>query len=188
MKTPLQFDLGMASYTARDADGFYRLQVRLFGDAGSQPFEAYHPAGFLGRPRDPDVGPDGAPKLGPTVLYGYEGNQGHALPLNDPRVMPLLPEVKLGGSIQYAHLADGSVSYALFDGDTGAWTLKVGGTTVKVETSGTEIGGAGAKLLITQDLLTWITTELLVKLAAAPGGPITVTPPSNVTTTTTRAA
>jgi hypothetical protein len=183
----IAWDVGMSAYTTRDADGFYRVQIAGFAKAGSQPFEAYHPVGFLGRQRDPEVDPSGAPKLGPTTLYGLEGNQGHAILLNDPRAAGRLPEVKLGGSMQYADTG-GDVAYALFDGDTGAWTLKVGGTTVKVEASGTEIGGAGAKALINQDLLTWITSELIPKLATAPGGSITVTPPSNITTTTTRAA
>jgi hypothetical protein len=185
--TPIPFDLGMSAYTARDADGFYRIQIAGFTNAGSQPLEAYHPVGFLGRQRDPEVDAAGAPKLGPTTLYGYEGNQGHALPLSDPRAMALLPEVKLGGSIQYAHLASG-VAYALFDGDTGAWTLRVGSNTAVVDETSIELGGATAKTLVNADLLTWITSELIAKLAAAPGGPITVTPPSNVTTTTTRAA
>lgn len=187
MTGALAFDLGMSAYTARDADGFYTVQIVGFGSGGSQPVEAYHPAGFLGRPRDPDVDPGGAPKLGPTLLYGQEGNQTHALLLNDPRVAGRLPEVKRGGSMQYADTG-ASVAYALFDGDDGTWTLKVGETTAKVDASGIELGGATAKTLITQDLLTWITSELLVKLAAAPGGPITVTPPSGITTTTTRAA
>lgn len=185
--TPISFDLGMSAYTARDADGFYTVQIVQFGAGGNQPVEAYHAAGFLGRPRDPDVDPSGTPKLGPSVLYGQEGNQTHALLLNDPRVAGRLPEVKRGGSMQYADTGTG-VSYALFDGDTGAWTLHVLGQTVVVTSSGVEIGGAGAKFLVTQDLLTWITTELIPKLALAPGGPITVTPPSDITTATTRAA
>jgi hypothetical protein len=187
MTGAIAFDLGMCAYTVRDPDGFYRVQISEFGSGGSQPVETYHPAGFLGRPRDPDVDPEGAARLGPTVLYGYEGNQRHALVLSDPRVAGRLPEVKRGGSMQYADTGT-DVAYALFDGDDGSWTLKVGGNTVVVDDASIELGGAGAKTLVNQDLITWIMAKLLPKLALAPGGPIEVDPPESVTTTTTRAA
>jgi hypothetical protein len=123
----LSFDLGMASYVVRDADGFYNVQVSLFATraGGSQPMEAYHPTGFLAVPRDPAVDPEGKPRLGASTLYGYEGNQVHAILLNDPRVMALLPEVKRGGSIQYAHLPNDKVAFSLYDGDNGTFQIYV---------------------------------------------------------------
>ncbi len=183
----IAWDVGMSAYTTRDADGFYRVQIAGFANAGSQPLEAYHPVGFLGRQRDPEVDPSGAPKLGPTTLYGWEGNQGHALPLSDPRVIALLPEVKGGGSIQYAHLASG-VSYVLLDGDDGTCTIKVGNTTAVVDETGIELGGASAKTLVNADLLTWITTVLIPPLNALLGPGVVTPPPPTATTTTTRAA
>jgi len=125
--TSMEWDLGVATYTLRTEDGFYEVQLDLYGaeETGAPAMEAYHPCGFIGRPRDPDVDPDGTPTLGATVLYGFEGNQGHALHLNDPRVAPLLPEVKKGGAMVYAHRADGKVSFELFDGDDGTWQVYV---------------------------------------------------------------
>jgi hypothetical protein len=135
----LSFDLGMAAYIVLDADGFYNVQVSLFGSGstGSQPMEAYHPTGFLSVPRDPDVDPEGKPRLGANVLYAWEGNQAHAILLNDPRVMGLLPAVKKGGAAWYAHLPNNKVAFSLFDGDDGTFQIYVPhgttGTTIAID-------------------------------------------------------
>jgi len=157
----LRFDLGVSTYTERDADGYYRVQIDWPGGKGGQPVESYHPCGFLGRPRDPSVDPNGRPHIGGTTLWAWEGSQGHAIPLSDPRVAGRLPEVKKGGSIQYADTSAGAekAPFALFDGANGSWQLYVpyGSTaaTIAVDVSmpGVEsvqiVHGAGMKIVMT---------------------------------------
>lgn len=155
----LSFDLGMTAMTTRDADGFYRVQIDGYGDAGGQPMEAYHPCGFFGRPRDPVVDPSALVDVGATVLYAEEGNKAHAIHLNDPRAMSGLPEVKKGGTIAYPHRADSKASFELFDGDNGSFQLYVAyGSTaatiaIDVSTHGAEsiqiVHGAGMRIAMT---------------------------------------
>lgn len=121
----LSFDLGMSAFTTRDADGFYRVQIDGYGDAGGQPMESYHPCGLFGRPRDPAVDPNALVDVGATVLYAEEGNKAHAVHLNDPRAMAGLPEVKKGGVMMYAHRGDSKATFQLMDGDNGTWQLYV---------------------------------------------------------------
>lgn len=114
--------------TDRDADGFIGLQVDVYGEqkSGAPPFEAHFPPGIIHRHRDPDVGPDGQPTLGANVLYAWEGNTGHAIPLTDPRVVALLPNtVEPGGTLLYAHRDDGQLSIMRLSGTDGAFVVYV---------------------------------------------------------------
>lgn len=101
MADVLEFDIAPVAYTERDADDFYRAQVDPLGDKGAPSFEVYHPYGFVGRPEDPDVAPDAKVVRGATALYAYEGDQGTAILMNDPRVMEKLPGCGKGESFMY---------------------------------------------------------------------------------------
>lgn len=101
------------------ANGFIGVQPVPLGDGGSmQPIEAHSLPGFISRPRDPDA-VNGVPTSAANVLVGWEGSRGHAIMLGDPRVMPKLPQVKKGGSIQYAERDDGKVVFFALDGGDG---------------------------------------------------------------------
>ncbi len=78
--------------------------------------EQHSPYGFRARPLDPDADGKGA-----QALFAFEGSRGHAIALEDPRVTPLLPEDKKGGSCHYC----GHGGFANFDGDDATWTLYV---------------------------------------------------------------
>lgn len=240
-------------FTERTPEGFLRLTADPYGDAqgGGTPLESASPFGFLSRPRDPDVDGDGAPlAAGAAGLLVLEhGGHDYAIPTQDPRFAAKLPEVKKGGSMQYAITAEGKAAFSLFDGDHGTWqvyvphgetastiaidtrdsakasiqlqhgagmgiTLEAGGkhpviirnrtNTVAIVVNDDEVivnsgvvriqggvvmGGEAAKPLVTAELIAWITGALLPKLAAAPGGPITVDPPpASALTANTKAA
>jgi len=116
----LSFDFGQAILSEYDEHGFIGLQIDHYGDnAGGQSAEAHFPYGFLSRPLDPDNDPQGQPS-GATALWWYEGDRIHAMPLCDPRVMPKLPQLGKGGSMQYG--ATGS--HVLIDPTTGAIAIK----------------------------------------------------------------
>lgn len=130
----------------------------LGGDASCAPGIAYHPFGFVGRPKDPDVDPDsGAILNGPRVLYWYEGSTLHTVLLDDPRRTQKLPELERGGAMMYADADGAFVRYAA-DG-----TLEVrapAGKPVTVQV------GAGAKVKVT-DATVAIGDDAAVPLAKA---------------------
>lgn len=126
MDTGINFRIHQVSYSEVDANGFIGIQFDAFGEekSGMPAVEAHHPFGFMSRPSDPDVDPDGSPKFGCNVLVGWDGEEAHAWPLSDPRSRLVLPVLLRGESIQYGaagnfvrcHL-DGRVS--LFTTDDG---------------------------------------------------------------------
>lgn len=114
----LEFDLSVATLTQYD-DGFLGVQIKDYGDedqAGGVPFELHSPFGFLSRPDDPD-----SSGLGCQVLYSATGNDTHAWLSHDPRYIPLLPQLKKGGSMQYCKKG----AFAQFDGDDGSYTIYI---------------------------------------------------------------
>jgi hypothetical protein len=114
------WECGQVVLTDLDSDGFPIAQPDgLGGDPRIEPYRLIHQFGFSSRPRDPDVGPDGAPVQGGgcTALIGIDGHDKYLLPLDDPRAIDLRPDSGAGGSVQYAHRLDGLQSYAHFDPD-----------------------------------------------------------------------
>ena len=120
MNSYLGWDLGVATFTAYDDDGFIGVQIDAFGEneSGMPPFEALHPYGFASRPDDPEE--DGT---GCAALYFYKGNQARAMFMHDPRPMELLPNIQKGESFQYSRYGsfvrchrDGKISIFTHDG------------------------------------------------------------------------
>lgn len=122
---PFEFDLGVSLMTEYDSDEFLGAQFDALGeqDAGVPPAEQHHPYGFMGRQNDPDVDGSGNPIKGTTLFRWHEGSQEHVMALGDPRVIPNLPRLAPGESIQYGaqgqftrHMADGSIAMYVSDG------------------------------------------------------------------------
>lgn len=113
----LVWDIGTCMFTGYDGDGFPELQAGVYGgELGSaQPLEHHSLFGFFSRPLDPEG------DVGCQVLYAWEGNRGHALPLGDSRVMVKVPTLPKGSSVQYA--ADGG--FGSLDAEKHTWTLYV---------------------------------------------------------------
>lgn len=97
-------DIGHLGKSVYEEDGTLQAAVDLFGeDASCAPGIAYHPYGFLGRPKDPDTDPkSGAITNGPRTLYYFEGSTLHTMPLDDPRVTRNLQRLQKGSSMQYS--------------------------------------------------------------------------------------
>lgn len=122
------FDLDMAqAILTTYTDGFLGIGVDVPGQeqAGTSTFDARFPYGTFGRPRDPDVSTDQTRRIGATVLYGYAGTSRHAWPLDDPRVMPKLPQAPKGTWGAYADTGRADLPVMVLDGATGSYALRV---------------------------------------------------------------
>lgn len=166
--------------TIERKNGFLNFGLDRLGgeEGGGLLLYSLHPYGFRSQPRDPTKGDDGETNEGAGLLaFNLGGGDEGAIPTQDPRVE--LPDEGKGGSMLYAWTGS-AVSSLVISGTDGK---------VRVTAPETIIGeDAQAKALVKEDaLMQWINTTLLPKLAAAPGGPIEVTPPSNIGTTATRA-
>lgn len=125
----VEWDLVNTATTSIDEDGFELSQHDADGEQGSLPFETHHPQGLWSRPFDGVTGSDGqvdAAQSGNQLIF-YLGGVGHALKLEDPRVMPNVPAPAPGETVLYGHVgcftrfhADGSVSIATTDSGGGA--------------------------------------------------------------------
>ncbi len=100
--------------TQRDADGFVGIQLET--DSGDGPLvEQQHTFGFFSRPLDPT-------DEGACTAFGFDtGDDTHAILGYDARIVPKIPELPKGSSMQYG--ATGS--YHQIAGDTGIQTLYV---------------------------------------------------------------
>lgn len=109
-------ELGVAVATFYDDDGFLGVQCDVYGegDAGMPPYQGLAPYGFYGRPRDP-----GADGKGANVLYWNDGDESHAIALNDPRVAAVLPTLPKGGSVHHG----GWGGFAIWDDDAETYTV-----------------------------------------------------------------
>lgn len=115
----MDWDLGIATLSEYDKDGFLGVQIDAYGEqkSGAPTFEAHHAYGFKSRPLDPEVDASAQPTANAcSVLRGWEGSRGHIWLLGDNRVTPKLPPLEKGGSIQYG--ATGS--FWVIDGKTGS--------------------------------------------------------------------
>lgn len=145
---------------------------RLGGrEGGGQNPLSMHPYGLRSRTRDWDTDANGNPTKGAgLLLLDLGGGDEGALPTQDPRVQ--LEDEGKGGTQLYGWTGS-EVSSIRISGDDGKIRVKAPETLV----------GDAPKALANEDLVTWINTVLRPKLAAAPGGPIEVDAPANVTTT-----
>lgn len=122
----LDWQYGSSLLSEYDADGFLGIQIDAYGEqaSGMPTFEAIHPQGFAGRPRDPSEAGAG------TNLYFFQGDQAFVLSTQDPRSITggYVPGLTKGSSIQYGDRGvddDGNAkgpSFYLIDGDDGTHT------------------------------------------------------------------
>jgi hypothetical protein len=136
--------------TQRDSDGFVGIQLER--DSGDGPLvEQQHAFGFFSRPLDPDD--DGS-----CTAFGFDdGDDTHAILGYDARIVPKIPELPKGSSMQYG--ATGS--YHQIAGDTGTHTLylpyedNTKCQTVQISPDGISIiQGDGTAILATPDGVT----------------------------------
>lgn len=130
-----EWDIGIATKTTIDADGFMTVQVDRFGgtDQGGSPMEVHFPLGMVAYPLDPDVDASGQPTNGCSFLFATEGDKLHAFPLSDPRVVALLPIGQPGETYFYGSKgqfirfhADASISiYTTDDGTPNGRTISL---------------------------------------------------------------
>jgi hypothetical protein len=112
MPRPLEWDIGVQIASVMDDQGFEDVQYDAEGEgaSGASPIERHHFYGLWGRALDPalNTAPPGKPGNGqpdPTkgaqLLYAYEGSQGHAWTMEDPRVLAIIPIPDPGCAVFY---------------------------------------------------------------------------------------
>lgn len=111
----VEIDIVVCALADYDEDGHLQVQTDspgIDGTEGTQPAEALFPNGVIGRPLDPDKGPDGGVGLGAAALLLTIGDNRYVIPLNDPRdvVDKKVPKLKKGGKM----LAGGAGDYRSF--------------------------------------------------------------------------
>lgn len=120
-----EFDFGVAALSEYDEDGHLGIAVDHCGEdgkPGAPPAAAITPFGFSARPLDPDKDGSGTVTMGCGLLWWRNGDQLNAMPLDDPRVVKLLPKLRKGGTMQFCAAG----SYALFDGEDPAGQTRAG--------------------------------------------------------------
>ena len=117
----MKWDLGIATFSEYDPDGFIGVQADLYGEdkAGSPPFEGHSPFGFISRPLDPTLDAAGEPTgQSCSILYAWEGSRGHAWLLGDSRITPTLPQLPKGSGCLYGATSGNKASFYLVTGST----------------------------------------------------------------------
>lgn len=168
MPSYIEFDIGTARLTEYDKNKFPTVQIDAYGEgqSGVAPYELHSPHGLISRCHDPEVDPGGTATLGCPVLYGLDGGQGHAWLQADPRIIPLLPPIKKGGTCSYGGKIKNPSFYNI-DGDTGSQTIyipygivndvatKAMSIHIDVDEEGQEsiaiVHGSGAAVIIAED-------------------------------------
>jgi hypothetical protein len=137
-------DLVITAKTQYEDDVLTAQGDLLGADASCAPAECYHPFGFIGRPKDPDLTPDGKVLNGARLLFWYEGSTMHSMVLDDPRRAAKLPKLDKGGAMMYADVDGAYVKYAA-DGSleirvpSGVKAIVQTGSGAKVEVSDSEV-------------------------------------------------
>jgi hypothetical protein len=123
----ISVDVGVATLSEHNADGFLTVQHDAYGDEGSDSMPLSHTYGFVSRPRDPVVGENGQPNQGEgcNLLVLQDGTQQRALLLEDPRYVNPVPLLDKGGSAQYAVTDEGQPSYHLIYAEDGTQQIYV---------------------------------------------------------------
>ena len=168
--------------TVERKNGFLRFGLDRLGapdgEGGGDLMPSLYPYGFSGAPHEAERGEDGLFGDGAGLLtFPFGGGDEGALPVQDPRVEA--PDHGRGGAAMYGGPLGSAPSYVFIAGSDGK---------VRVSAPETVIGAdAAAKSLVKEQLLMqWITSVLIPALSIAPGGPITVSPPSGLGTTKLR--
>jgi hypothetical protein len=195
----IDWRFGLSRFSERNTDGFISIQPDWYGDetddGGGESLEVIHPYGFRSRPRDPDIDPETKAALGAGLLYAFDGDEGFALPTQDPRHASLLEDEGKGGAQVYAVNDSGAVSRLFMAGSTGNITLEFGSdATITLTNSGivlTGTGGSPAALAKAAELQSYVTslTVLLGQIIAAVNGlapgSVTNVPPTLASTVAT---
>lgn len=168
MPSYLEFDIGIARLTEYDANKFPTVQIDAYGEdkSGVAPYEMHSPHGLISRCHDPEVDPGGTSTMGCAVLYALDGGQGHAWVQSDPRIIPLLPPQKKGGTCTYGGQLKNPSFYNI-DGETNSQTIYVPyaiendvatksmSIAINVDDAGKEsisvVHGSGAAIMIVED-------------------------------------
>lgn len=145
----LDLDIGQAILTTY-ADGYMGIGVDVPGGdtSGTSTFDARFPYGMFGRPRDPDVSPDGTTRIGATTLYGYNGMQRNAWVCDDPRVWPKLPQASKGTWGAYADTGLADIPVMVLDGTTGSFALRVPHSGDGVSRVLVDVGAPGSEQIL----------------------------------------
>lgn len=122
----LDFDMGMVTASGYDQDGFPVAQIDAYGGklSGAEPYQVHSPHGLITRCHDPERDDDGNINFGCNALFADEGGTGHVWYQTDPRIIPLVPQVKKGGFCAYGGRLK-NPSYHYIDGDNGSTTIYV---------------------------------------------------------------
>jgi len=208
----MNFDLVTCTLSERDEAGLVRCQPDPYGKKGSAPtHEAFLPFGLGGRPKGPTNG-KGAylfqMRHGDEtfVLPGHDprwmasrpdfGDGGAVLvattELSGEKVSPYVAVFGEGaeggeaeGLLRISIPSSAGTTTIEISPSTGDVTIShPGGGAVVIKSTGVELGAAsgGVALVKEAPLSAWIAT-LISALAAAPGGPINVSPPTGIATT-----
>lgn len=131
-------ELGVAMASSYDENGFIGVQIDAFGsqDAAVQFEQLSHQYGFISRQLDPDNG------VGCSLFRYKQGRRRHVWLADDPRIVGKIPQIKKGGSAQYA--SDGS--FSSFDPETHTQTLYVPYASGKAHLSTVGLDGNGAPI------------------------------------------
>src|SRR5437016_1926507 len=116
----IKFELGACIVTSLDEDEFPTAQPDALGnDPRVGAYELHHSYGFYSKCLDPQTGPNGQLVEGQAcnLLIGIQDDETHAWLASDPRILPKLPILKQGESLQYGSAgnfcrmhADGKIS------------------------------------------------------------------------------
>lgn len=108
MSAPLKVRLDLVRFSTYDANGYLGLQYDAYGEeqSGVPDVEAFAPYGFWGRPLDPQLDANGEVVFGAHMLNLWEGAESFAIALGDPRLMPGLPQLEKGESLQHGASAN----------------------------------------------------------------------------------
>lgn len=102
---PISFDTYIAMMSVYDADGFLSIQFDAFGEqeSGVLPAPVMLPLGLQARPLDPvrDANGNPDPAQSCEVLIAEEGGATRSLPLGDPRITLILPQIAKGETLLY---------------------------------------------------------------------------------------
>lgn len=85
--------------------------------ASGRGFEPIQPLGLRARPQDPDVDSENEPTEGAGMLLAWDGDEGHAMPVGDPRALREIPEGQNGSVYLYACTTEKKPSYVGIEGD-----------------------------------------------------------------------
>lgn len=134
----LAIELGTVLGSEYDDDGFLGLQIDPMANdpasAVASTIESHTPYGFFCRPPETERDGNGTVIMGARAMFTRDGAEQHAWPLEDPRIVALLPAAKPGESGFHGPTSnfirchqDGRVSmYTTHDGTPNGFTIMRG--------------------------------------------------------------